>query len=81
MLSIKVITRDSIANLTLTAKERQIADLLCEGKTLEEVATALNVSLGGVKVHTGGILRKYREAGGSTTTGTTDVEPSDLSDW
>ena len=78
MLTVKDITRDSIAHLTLTARKRQVADLLCEGKTLEEVATVLNVSLGGVKVQMVGILDKLRKA---SSRGAADDKPRDVADW
>ena len=42
----------------LTERERQVLILLTEGKSNQEIATALNVSEGTIKFHVNGIFRK-----------------------
>lgn len=42
----------------LTERERQVLMLLTEGKSNQEIATALNVSEGTIKFHVNGIFRK-----------------------
>ncbi|MBD2463082.1 response regulator transcription factor [Oscillatoria sp. FACHB-1407] len=42
----------------LTERERQVLTLLCEGKSNQDIASALHVSEGTIKFHINGILRK-----------------------
>jgi two-component system nitrate/nitrite response regulator NarL len=42
----------------LTARQWQVLDLLCEGRTTEEIATALTVSTETVRSHIKGIFRR-----------------------
>jgi DNA-binding NarL/FixJ family response regulator len=46
------------ANPLLTRREREVLRLLAEGKMDKEIATALRISLGTAKFHTGNILEK-----------------------
>lgn len=45
---------------TLSAREREVVDLLVEGLTNKEIAEALNLKLGTVKVHVNHILGKLK---------------------
>jgi DNA-binding NarL/FixJ family response regulator len=46
------------ASLQITGREREVVQLLAEGKTSKEVATMLNVSVKTVETHRSNILRK-----------------------
>jgi DNA-binding NarL/FixJ family response regulator len=43
---------------TLTARERQVLQLLADGKVAKEIATALDVSVFTVDAHRGRVLKK-----------------------
>jgi DNA-binding NarL/FixJ family response regulator len=54
-----VVARNEAPNLpTLTAREREITQLLAEGKSSKEVATLLNLSTKTVETHRSNIMRK-----------------------
>ena len=46
------------ASLQITGREREVVQLLAEGKTSKEVATMLNVSVKTVETHRSNIMRK-----------------------
>jgi DNA-binding NarL/FixJ family response regulator len=55
----QAISRNEPPNLpTLTAREREITQLLAEGKSSKEVATVLNLSTKTVETHRSNIMRK-----------------------
>lgn len=45
---------------SLTRRERQVLDLLAEGKSNQEIAAALTMSMGTVKTHVSNILKKMQ---------------------
>lgn len=49
---------ERMSNPQLTERERQVILLISEGKSNQEIATALNISEGTIKFHVNGILRK-----------------------
>jgi DNA-binding NarL/FixJ family response regulator len=54
-----VVARNEAPNLpTLTVREREITQLLAEGKSSKEVATLLNLSTKTVETHRSNIMRK-----------------------
>lgn len=56
-----LVERESITALsTLTAREREIADLIATGRTNADIATALNLSVFTVKNHVSSILMKLQ---------------------
>jgi DNA-binding NarL/FixJ family response regulator len=53
------VTRNEVPNLpVLTAREREVTQLLAEGKSSKEVATLLNLSTKTVETHRSNIMRK-----------------------
>lgn len=51
-------TRSIHPGVTLGARERQVLQLVTEGNTSAQIATALNIALGTVEVHRRNIMRK-----------------------
>ena len=51
---------DSVAHDTVTAREREIIQLLAEGKSNKEAASTLNISVKTIEAHRANIMRKLR---------------------
>ena len=49
---------DASLSTTLTEHERQVMQLVCEGRSNEEIGHRLNLSAGSVKLHVHSIYRK-----------------------
>ena len=53
-------TADAVARECITAREREIIQLLAEGKSNKETASTLGVSVKTIEAHRANIMRKLR---------------------
>jgi DNA-binding NarL/FixJ family response regulator len=51
---------DGVAHVTVTGREREVIQLLAEGKSNKEAATALGISVKTIEAHRANVMRKLR---------------------
>jgi DNA-binding NarL/FixJ family response regulator len=52
------ITADSVSGPRFTVRQREVLDLLCKGLADKTISRRMKISLGTVKTHVAGVLRK-----------------------